>query len=63
MLPTTLLPAPLSTANLALPVKIALSFRTYPARDFRNNSGFTDMQDALFVRAADPIDTTKGPRC
>ena len=25
--------------------------------------GYTDMQDALFVRAADPIDTTKGPRC
>ncbi len=63
VLPTTMLAAPLSTANLALPVKIALSFRAYPGRDFRNNTGYTDMQDALFVRAADPIDTTKGPRC
>ena len=63
VLPTTMLPAPLSTANLALPVKIALSFRAYPGRDFRNNTGYTDMEDALFVRAADPIDTTKGPRC
>lgn len=64
VLPTTLLPAPLSTANLALPVKIALSFRTLPARDFNNNGlGFTDLQGAVFVRAADPIDTTKGPRC
>ncbi len=63
VLPTTLLAAPLSAANLPLPVKIALSFRTYPARDFKNNTGSTDMQDAVFVRAADPIDTTKGPRC
>lgn len=64
VLPTTLLPAPLSAANLAKPVKIAVSFRTYPARDFRNTtSGFADMQNAVFVRAADPVDTTNGPRC
>ncbi len=64
VLPTTLLPAPLSVANLALPVKIAVSFRTLAARDFNNdNVGSTDLQGAVFVRAADPIDTTKGPRC
>ena len=66
VLPTTLLPAPLSTANLAKPVKIAVSFRAFPGRDFRSsgtNSGYTDFQNAVFVRAADPIDTTNGPRC
>lgn len=64
VLPTTLLAAPLSAANLGKPVKIAITFRTYPARDFRNNAaGSTDMQDAVFVRAADPVDTTNGPRC
>jgi len=64
VLPTTLLPAPLSASNLGKPVKISLSFRTYPNRDFRNNSGgYTDMQNSVFVRAADPVDTTNGPRC
>lgn len=64
VLPTTLLPAPLSAANLAKPVKIAVSFRTYPNRDFRNNNaGYSDLQNAVFVRAADPVDTTNGPRC
>lgn len=64
VLPTTLLPAPLSALNLGKPVKIAVSFRTYPGRDFRNNnSGSTDLQNAVFVRAADPVDTTNGPRC
>lgn len=64
VLPTTMLPAPLSTANLALPVKIAVSFRTLPARDMRNNSlGSADLQNAVFVRAADPVETTMGPRC
>ena len=66
VLPTTLLPAPLSTANLAKPVKIAVSFRAFPARDFKTSGtsgGYTDFQNAVFVRAADPIDTTNGPRC
>lgn len=64
VLPTTLLPAPLSASNLAKPVKIAVSFRTYPNRDFRNNNaGYSDLQNAVFVRAADPVDTTNGPRC
>lgn len=66
VLPTTLLPAPLSAANLAKPVKIAVSFRAFPGRDFRNNGtnrGYSDFQNAVFVRAADPVDTTNGPRC
>lgn len=63
VLPTTLLPAPLSAANLAKPVKIAVSFRTYPARDFRTTKASSDLQNAVFVRAADPVDTTNGPRC
>ncbi len=66
VLPTTLLPAPLSTANLAKPVKIAVSFRAFPGRDFRTSGtsgGYTDFQNAVFVRAADPVDTTNGPRC
>jgi len=64
VLPTTLIPAPLSAANLPLPVKISLTFRTLPGRDFNNDSlGSTDLQNSVFVRAADPIDTTKGPRC
>lgn len=64
VLPTTLLPAPLTTANLAKPVKISLSFRTHANRDFRNNAqAYTDLQGSVFVRAADPVDTTSGPRC
>jgi len=57
---------PLSTANLAKPVKIAVSFRVFPGRDFRTtgtSGGYTDFQNAVFVRAADPVDTTNGPRC
>jgi prepilin-type N-terminal cleavage/methylation domain-containing protein len=64
VLPTTMLPAPLTIANLAKPVKISLSFRTYANRDFRNTStAYTDLQNSVFVRAADPVDTTSGPRC
>jgi hypothetical protein len=64
VLPTTLLPSPLSAANLGKPVKISLSFRTFAGRDFnRTDSGFTDLQGSVFVRAADPVDTTNGPRC
>ena len=63
VLPTTLLAAPLSAANLGKPVKIAVSFRTYPGRDFNTTRGSSDLQNAVFVRAADPVDTTNGPRC
>lgn len=63
VLPTTLLPAPLSASNLGRPVKIAVSFKTFPNRDFRTTSASTTLQNAVFVRAADPVDTTNGPRC
>jgi hypothetical protein len=66
VLPTTLLPAPLSTANPARPVTLAASSRVFRGRAFRTSGtsgGYTDFQNAVFVRAADPVDTTNGPRC
>jgi hypothetical protein len=64
VLPATQLTAPLSATDLPRPVKIALSFRTYAGRDFRNNNlSTTDLQDSVYVRSADPVDTTNGPKC
>lgn len=71
LVPDSPLAAPLSGTSLALVVRIAVALRVQPARDFRDGSarGWADLQDAAFVRFADPNDTgsvttgQKGPRC
>ena len=62
--PDALLTAPLSTANEARVAKIAVSFTALPAADFRDTTyGSAQMQDSVYVRIADPTDTSRGPRC
>lgn len=71
LVPDLLLATPLSATALSLVVRVAVAMRVQPARDFRDASarGWADLQDAAFVRFADPNDagsaTTgqKGPRC
>ena len=63
VLPTTLLTTPLAVADLARPVKIAISFRVLPARDFRNTRGAANLNDSVFMRTSSPTDPTRGPRC
>ncbi len=63
VVPSTLMATPLNSASLALPVKIAVSFRVNPGSDFRNQRGAAELHDSVFMRAGDPTDTSTGPRC
>ncbi len=63
VVPSTLIATPLNSASLALPVKIAVSFRADPAADFRNQRGAAELHDSVFMRTGDPTDTSTGPRC
>ncbi len=62
-LPDSLITTPLTTPNLAKPVKIGVAFRALPAADFNNTQGSATLQDSVFVRSSDPTDITGGPRC
>jgi type II secretory pathway pseudopilin PulG len=61
--PNALLAAPLSTADEARVARISLSFKALPAADLRDTRGAADLQDAVYVRIADPTDPSRGPRC
>lgn len=63
-LPDAQLATPLAATDLNLPVRIAVSFTALPARDFRTTAkGATALDDAIYVRSADPTEPTRGPRC
>lgn len=62
-LPDALLTAPLVSADLNKPVKVAIAFTVLPARDFNNTRGSASLNDAVFLRSADATDPTRGPRC
>ncbi len=63
-LPDAQLATPLAATVLNLPVRIAISFTALPARDFRTTAkGSTALDDAIYVRSADPTEPTRGPRC
>lgn len=63
LLPDAQLATPLAGENLGRTVKVAAAFRANPAADFRNAEGSAVLQDSVFVRSADPLDPTRGPRC
>lgn len=61
--PSTLLATPLSSANLPLQVKIAIAFTVLPERAFHTTRPTATFEDSVFMRMADPNDTTHGPAC
>ncbi len=63
-LPDAQLVTPLAATDLNRPVRIAISFTALPARDFRTTAkGSVALDDAIYVRSADPTEPTRGPRC
>lgn len=61
--PSTLLATPLSAANLPLQVKIAVSFVVLPDRAFNTSRPTATFEDSVFMRLADPNDTSHGQAC
>ena len=61
--PSTLLATPLSAANLPLQVKIAVAFTVLPDRAFNTSRPTATFEDSVFMRLADPNDTSHGQAC
>ncbi len=61
--PSTLLATPLSATNLPLQVKIAISFTVLPDRAFNTSKPTATFEDSVFMRLADPNDTSHGQAC
>ena len=61
--PSTLLATPLSAANLPLQVKIAVAFTVLPDRAFNTSKPTATFEDSVFMRLADPNDTSHGQAC
>jgi prepilin-type N-terminal cleavage/methylation domain-containing protein len=61
--PSTLLATPLVAANIALPVKIGISFAALPDRAFNTSKPSATFDDSVYMRLADPTDPTHGQAC
>lgn len=61
--PTVLMSTPISSGNLGLPVKIAISFTVMPDRAFNTSRPVASFEDSIFTRLADPNDPTHGQAC
>jgi hypothetical protein len=62
-LPSTLMTTPITGANLALPVKVAITFTVLPERNFNRSTPTSTFEDSVFTRLADPNDTSHGQAC
>ena len=61
--PTVGLPVPLSTADQARTVRIALAFKVVRNGGTTSSSGGSSLQDDVYRRAADPNDDDPSPEC
>lgn len=61
--PSVLMTTPLSAADLANTVRIAVSFVAQPLQGTANNSVSTTFENYVYVRTSDPTDPQRSPAC